>query len=76
MVLLVVVMAVVLMLVARVWRDAGPKVIDVAQPAATVNPRGQSDALGALEGLPGLNDVRRDTDAHAQQVQDALAEIE
>jgi hypothetical protein len=70
-VLLVVVMAVVLLLVARSWRAVAP------QARAVTAPRVTDPALTASPGeLPDLDETRKRTDAHAQQVQDALNEVE
>jgi len=70
-VMLVVVVAVVLLLAARQWESVAPTALEVANP----NAEGPEEAL--REGkLPGLNDMRQTTDAHAQAVQDAMAEIE
>jgi len=68
-VVLVVVLAVVLLLVARSWRAVAPQAISVSAPRVT------DPALGSGD-LPDLNETRRRTDTHAAQVQDALAEIE
>ena len=74
---------VVLLLVARSWKSLAPQAIEVSGPAAGdlgrgVNDHGQTGAGEALHQgrLPGLNDMRSETDAHSQQVQDALAAIE
>ncbi len=60
-VVLVIVMAVVLILVAQAWEQVGP--------GATVEAVGSGD-------LPGLNQVRETTDAHSEEVGQALTAIE
>ena len=83
MVALVVVTVVVLLLVARSWKSVAPEAIAVSGPAADdlgrgVPDHGQTGAGEALRQgrLPGLDDMRTETDAHSQQVEDALAAIE
>ena len=77
-VLLAVVMVVVLLLVARSWKSLGPTAIQVThggESGAIVPDHGESQAGAAVASgdLPGLNQMQQETDAHAQQVQEALA---
>lgn len=74
--MLVVVMAIVLLLVNRGWREATPLAIDLTHPSAARSPRIPAESASALDGLPGLDDVRRGTDAHAREVADALEKID
>jgi hypothetical protein len=80
MLMLVVVLAIVLLLVARHWKAVAPTAVQVHEypSAAPVDAHGEDEAGAALQSgtLPDLNDMRQATDAHAQQVQDALEEIE
>ena len=80
MVMLVVVLAVVLLLVARNWRSVAPTAMQISDPelGATVDDHGQAEAGAAVRSgqLPGLNDMRQQTDAHSQDVQEALEAIE
>lgn len=78
MVVLIVTMAIVLLLVARSWREVAPAALDVGGAAATVDDHGESGAGEAVRSgeLPDLRDARRETDEHAEQLQEALAEIE
>ena len=79
-VLLVIVMAIVLLLVARTWQAAAPRLTETmrgrpeaARPAggdaAEAGPAGDSP-----RALPGVGTMKRATDRHADQVQEALAE--
>ncbi len=83
MIMLLVVLVIVLLLVARSLRSVGPEAINVTQP---VNPlpgvdfedHGQPAAGEALRRghLPDIQEMEQTTDEHAQQVQDALEQIE
>jgi len=79
-VLLVVVLAVVLLLVARSWRSVAPTAVQVATPAGavSVDAHGEEAAAAAVRrgALPDLREMRQETGAHAQEVQDALAATE
>ena len=77
-VLLAIVMVVVLLLVARSWKSLGPTAIQVTNggdSGVVVPDHGDSQAGAAVASgnLPGLNEMQEETDAHAQQVQEALA---
>jgi len=80
MVMLVVVMAVVLLLVARSWKSVAP--VAVALPdgdvPVQVDDRGESGAGAAVRSgnLPGLQDMREETRAHSEELQEALETIE
>ena len=78
MVILVVVMAVVLLLVARAWKSMAPTAaqLPAAQSTDGIDPHGQDDAAEAAGGLPNLEETRQETDRHKQQVQEALENIE
>ena len=75
-VMLVVVLAVVLVLVARSWRAVAPTAIQVSSPelAGSVHDHGESRAAAELRSgqLPNLGDMRQNTSAHADEVQRAL----
>ena len=77
-VLLVVVLAVVLLLVARSWKSVAPTAIQVTNGGegdVVVPDHGEAAAGAAVSSgnLPDLNEMQQETDAHAQQVQEALA---
>ncbi len=76
--MVVVVMAIVLFLVAKTWKQITPQVIDVSGPGSVVNDHGDAAAGAAVRSgeLPGLDEMRQGTDAHATEVQQALANIE
>ena len=80
MVMLVVVLAVVLLLVARNWRAVAPTAMQISDPelGSSVDDHGQAEAGAAVRSgqLPDLNDMRRQTDSHSQDVQEALEAIE
>jgi hypothetical protein len=66
--------------VAKNWRAVAPTAMQVADPELQrgVDDHGQAEAGQALRSgeLPGLNDVRLSTDAHADRLQEALEATE
>ena len=81
MVVLVVVLAIVLLLVAKQWKSVAPTAMQIDENNnITVDPptHGEHEAGEALRqgNLPDLNQMRQATGNHAQDVQEALAEIE
>ncbi len=75
MILLLVVLAVVLVLVAKAWKTVTPTVLDVRDvQSGPLDNHGQEKAGAALRkgDLPGLRETQENTDAHAAQVQEAL----
>jgi len=80
MILLVVVLAIVLLLVAKQWRSVAPTVmqLDDDTPMIVPNTHGEAGAGAALQNgqLPNLNQMRQATDTHAQEVQETFAEVE
>lgn len=78
--MLVVVLAVVLILVARSWKSVAPEAIDVTNANADIpfDDHGQTDAADALRdsNMPGLREMQSQTDEHSRRLQDALSEIE
>lgn len=78
-VVLVIVMAVVLLLVARSWKSVAPTATQLPDgPSAPLETNGEDQAGEALSSgnLPDLNEMRSETDAHAERLQQALSEIE
>ncbi len=79
-VMLLVVVAIVMLLVARSWKSVAPDAIEVATPAgpAAISDHGEREAAAEARSglLPNLQDMRRETGNHAQEVQDTLQEIE
>ena len=79
-VLLVAVIAIILLLVAKNWQAAAPRLAETmrARPEAAradgADPAGAGDAGDSPQALPGVGDMKRATDRHADQVQEALAE--
>ena len=77
-VMLVIVMLAVLLLVAKSWRSVAPTAIQITTPdgeisVSTPGTEGIADNPG---GLPNLNEMRQNTSAHTDQVQDALQQID
>lgn len=78
--LLAVVMAIVLLLVARNWQAATPRLAETmrARPEAAREAGGDAAESGPVGGssraLPGVGAMKRAADRHADQVQEALAE--
>lgn len=70
-----IVAAIVLLLAARAWRAAAPAAQQVLRPgsAAGVDDHGQTEAGEALRSgkLPGVEDMKRETDKHAAEVKKA-----
>ena len=79
-VLLIVTLAIVLLLVAKSWEKTGPTAMQISDPDAPVGveDHGESEAGEALQrgALPDLNDMRAGTSAHAERLQEVLAETE
>ena len=77
-VMLLVTLAIVLFLVARSWESMAPTATQLDEPEALLEKHGQTQPQGVrnVGELPNLDEMRQATDAHAQEVQDALAEIE
>ncbi len=77
---MVVVVAIVLLLVAKQWKSVAPTVmqLDGDGPMVVPDTHGEDGAGQALQrgGLPNLNQMRQATGDHAEQVQEALAETE
>jgi len=74
-VILAVVLVVVLLLVARSWRSVAPTAAQIqGGEGGVVDDHGETDAAAAQRSgdLPDLNEMREETDAHAEQVQEAL----
>ena len=76
-VIVIITLAIVAILVGKAWKTHAPAAIDVTDPGvAGHSDHGQPDAARELSNLPDLTEMQQETNAHAQQVQDALAEIE
>lgn len=76
--MLVVVAAIVLLLVAQAWEKLAPTALQLpaAQTAEGINSHGQDEAAEATRELPDLEQTRKSTDEHAEQLQHALDTIE
>ena len=79
--MLLVALVIVMMLVAQSWKSVAPEVIQITDtkgPDVNVqfSDHGESQASDALRrgDLPDIKEMQQTTDAHAQQVADALAE--
>lgn len=79
-VVLLVVVAVVLLLAARAWSSVASSSGEALRPSATgvVESHGESGAGEALRSgdLPDLGEMRANTDAHAEEVGEAMSETE
>lgn len=73
--LLLIVMAVVLYLSAENWKAVAPKVPElVSEEGAT---QAAEETLGEEAGdLPGLGEMKAETDDHAKELEEALAATE
>ena len=79
MILLVVVLAVVLLLVAKSWKTVAPTALDVRDAqSGPIDDHGQKEAGEAVRkgDLPRLKETQENTDAHAARVQEALDAVE
>ena len=80
MIILIVTAAIVLFLVARNWQAVAPIAtsLDAAGNGAPINDHGQTGAGAALRqgNLPGLQDMRDETNAHADELQEAMQQID
>ena len=78
--MLVVVMAVVLLLVARSWKSVAPAATAVSGSGAPVqvDDHGESGAGTAVRSgdLPDLQEMREETRAHSEELQEAMQAIE
>ncbi len=79
-ILLLVVLAVVMLLVAKSWKTIAPTALDTqdALQSGPLHDHGQGEAGDAIRkgDLPGLRETQENTDAHAAQVQEALNAVE
>jgi hypothetical protein len=75
-VMLLIVVAVVLLVAGKAAKETAPIALQLNEPETLVNDHGQHEAADALSTLPNLNDARQSTDAHAEELRRALAEIE
>jgi hypothetical protein len=83
-VILIVVVAIVLLLTAEAWKSVMPtarQIVDPKDPLErdlVVPDHGQEEAAEAVRSsdLPNLDDMRRNTSAHARQVQEALEQVD
>ena len=77
---LAIVMLVVLLLAARQWRSVAPTAAQLRDDGSpsVVDTHGETGAAAAIRsgGLPDLREARQQTDAHAAQLEEALAEID
>ena len=77
---MVIVLVVVLLLAARQWRSVAPTAVQLADDGSpsVVDAHGETGAATAVRagGLPDLQEAREQTTAHAEQLEEALAEID
>jgi hypothetical protein len=76
-------MAIILLLAAKNWRAAAPRLSETMRVrpeaarnagAAAADAPEPGDAGSSSRALPDVGDMKRATDRHADQVQEALAE--
>jgi hypothetical protein len=76
-VLLVVAMAIVLLLAAKNWQAAAPRLSETMRAAPRAEALVGEDGDGSARGerrLPTVPEMKRATDRHAAEVQEALGE--
>ena len=81
MVMLVVVLAIVLLLVAKHWQKVGPTALEIKEDGGVPLPvdfddHGEAGAAGEVRSgnLPGLKEMRTNTGAYSNRLQEALEE--
>jgi hypothetical protein len=79
-ILLLVVMAIVMMLTARAWKEVTPTAIEVTNPQpATPNPSSKEERPEVIQGsgpLPNLQEMKQNTRQHTRQVEDLQEQID
>jgi hypothetical protein len=79
-ILLLVVMAIVMLLTARAWKEVTPTAIEVTNPQpAAPDPASTQNRPEVIQGsgqLPNLQEMRQNTSAHTQQVKDLQEQID
>ena len=80
-IMLMVVMAIVMILTARSWRQLAPHAIEVTNPPPAEAPASNQDSTRPelIEGagyLPNLNEMRRNTAAHTDRVEELADQID
>jgi hypothetical protein len=80
-IMLVIVMAVVLLLVAKTWKNVAPTVVDLDRANSMVGPldsHGENDAAEEVRSgdLPRLSQMEQRTEEHAAEVGNALEQID
>ncbi len=80
MILLLVVLAVVMLLVAKSWKTLAPAALDVqdALQSGPLDDHGQGEAGQAIRkgDLPRLRETQENTDAHSARLQEALDAVD
>ena len=71
-VILVIVMAVVLLLAAKAWQSVAPEATDIVNPVRPALPPDGASGGESSSDLPGLQDAREETSAHAERLREAL----
>lgn len=73
--ILVVTMAVVLILVARSWSSLAPTAAEIRAVQGD-SPGVERESGTGDRDFPGMSEMKQTTDAHAEDVQEAMAAIE
>jgi hypothetical protein len=77
---LLIVVLVVMLLAARAWKAVAPTAVEATNPSLSegVDDRGQTEAGREVRSgnLPGLEEMRQRTDAHASEVEEAQKTID
>jgi hypothetical protein len=80
MVALLIVMAVVLLMVAKGWKAVAPAALDTQDvlQSGPLHDHGQNEAADEVRsgGMPRLQETRQEADEHNARVEQALTEIE
>ena len=74
---LLIVLGIVLLLAARAWQEMAPEAIDVtsASPQDIMETAGE-DSTESPGHLPNLQEMRRNTSQHTQEVEEARRQLE
>jgi hypothetical protein len=75
-VILVVVVAVVLLLAAKAWQAVAPEATEIVNPTLHELQPGGAGGGESSSDLPGLQDAREETSAHAERLREALEQTQ
>lgn len=79
-ILLLVVMAIVMMLTARAWKDVAPAAIEVTNPEPPTEeastPQDRPEVMQGAGPAPRLREMRQNTTQHTRQIEEIEEQID